>query len=146
MPMTPRPSWHELPENSFNAHAWVIGEPNIGSDTWIGAFCVIDGSGGLSIGSNCDISAGAQIYTHSTVKRALSDGKSDIERAATSIGSHCHIGAGAIILMGADLGDHCVVAAGAVVPQFTRAPAFSLLLGVPARIVDNGARNLLTTE
>lgn len=107
---------------------------------------MIDGSGGLSIGNHCDISSGAQIYTHSTVRRALSSKQTDIDRAQTTIGSHCHIGAGAIILMGVELGDYCVVAAGAVVPQFTRAPAFSLLIGVPARIVENGAKAFVNED
>jgi UDP-3-O-[3-hydroxymyristoyl] glucosamine N-acyltransferase len=64
--------WHHLPPNPYNPHAWVIGAPEIGESTWIGAFTVIDGSGGLQIGRGCDVSAGAQIYTHSTVARAVS--------------------------------------------------------------------------
>ena len=67
------PEWHHLPENPYNPHAWIVGEPAIGPGCWIGAFTVIDGSGGLTIGAGCDISAGAQIYTHSTVRRVLSE-------------------------------------------------------------------------
>lgn len=137
------PPWHHLPANRFNPHAWIVGEPAVGPGTWIGAFTVIDGSGGLSIGSGCDISAGAQIYSHSTVARAVSARANPIERAATEIGDHCHVGAGAIILMGCKIGDHSVVAAGAVVPAFTQAPAHSVLVGVPARIIVDGARKFL---
>lgn len=137
------PPWHHLPANPFNPHAWIVGEPAVGPGTWIGAFTVIDGSGGLSIGSGCDISAGAQIYSHSTVARAVSARANPIERAATEIGDHCHVGAGAIILMGCKIGDHSVVAAGAVVPAFTQAPAHSVLVGVPARIILGGARKFL---
>ena len=36
-----------LPPNPYNQHAWIIGEPVIGAGTWIGAFTVVDGSGGL---------------------------------------------------------------------------------------------------
>jgi acetyltransferase-like isoleucine patch superfamily enzyme len=134
------PSWHHLPANAFNPHAWIVGAPTIGDGTWIGAFCVIDGSGGLLIGTGCDISAGAQIYTHSTVARAVSAGARPLERAATAIGDHVHVGAGAIVLMGCQIGSHCVVAAGAVVPAFTQAPDHSLLVGVPAKVVLDGAR------
>ena len=81
------PDWHHLPENPYNPHAWFVGESDIGEDCWIGAFTVIDGSGGLSIGRGCDISAGAQIYSHSTVRRVVSAGAVEIERAATRIGS-----------------------------------------------------------
>ena len=50
-----------LPANPYNAHSWVVGEPVIGEGVWIGAFCVIDGSGGLTIGAGCNISSGAQL-------------------------------------------------------------------------------------
>jgi acetyltransferase-like isoleucine patch superfamily enzyme len=137
------PDWHHLPPNPFNPHAWIVGEPTIGAGCWIGAFTVIDGSGGLTIGRGCDISAGAQIYTHSTVRRVVSDRSADIERASTSIGDCVHIGAAAVVLMGCRIGSHSVIAAGAVVLQHTVAPEWSLLVGVPARVVPDGARGLV---
>lgn len=133
--------FHGLPANPYNAHAWLIGQPVIGDGTWIGAFCVIDGSGGLTIGTGCEISAGAQIYTHSTVSRCISEGRQRVVvRRPVEIGDHVHIGANAVVLMGSRLGHHCVVAAGAVVREGTDAPAWSVLVGVPARIVRDGAR------
>lgn len=137
------PDWHHLPENPYNPHAWVVGEPEIGPGCWIGAFTVIDGSGGLRIGASCDVSAGAQIYTHSTVRRALTGKEAPIERAATVIGDNVHIGAGAVILMGTTIGDRCVIGAGAVVPQFSTIPDDSLAVGIPARIIEGGARKYL---
>lgn len=139
--MTPElPAAAPLPPNPYNPFAWVVGEPEIGGDVWIGAFTVVDGSGGLSIGHGCDISSGAQIYTHSTVRRCVTDRSAPIERASTRIGRNVHIGAGAIVLMGCDIGDFSVVGAGAVVKEGTVAPAYSLLVGVPARVVPDGAR------
>ena len=137
---------HGLPDNPYNAHAWLVGEPDIGPGCWIGAFTVIDGSGGLVIGEGCDISAGAQIYTHSTVRRALSNRTADLERAPTRIGAHVHVGAAAVVLMGCDIGHHSVVGAGAVVPQFTHAPPFSLIVGTPARVIPDGARRYLDAD
>jgi acetyltransferase-like isoleucine patch superfamily enzyme len=134
------PPWHHLPANPWNPHAWIVGEPTVGEGTWIGAFTVIDGSGGLRIGRGCDISAGAQIYSHSTVARAVSERRRPIERAETEIGDHVHVGAGAIVLMGARIGDHSIVAAGAVVTEQTVAPPYSVLVGVPARVIPDGAR------
>lgn len=128
------PEWHHVPLNPYNPHAWLVGEPQIGADVWIGAFTVIDGSGGLTIGDGCHISAGAQIYTHSTVARALSAGELPTERRPTSIGAFSHIGAGAVVLMGVTLGRRCVVAAGAVVLEGTVAPDNSLLAGTPATV------------
>lgn len=131
---------HGLPPNRFNPHTWIVGEPRIGDDVWIGAFCVIDGSGGLTIGDGCDIAAGAQIYTHSTVARCVSEGALPIDRAPVEVGEYVHIGAQAVVLMGSSIGHHSIVAAGAVVRENTVAPPYSLVVGVPARVVPDGAR------
>jgi acetyltransferase-like isoleucine patch superfamily enzyme len=121
-----------LPANPYNPHAWVSGNPQIGEGTWIGAFTVIDGSGGLTIGAGCDISSGAHIYTHSSVRRCVS-GRAHpaVERAPVRIGDHVFVGAGAIVNMGVTIGDHSVVAAGAVVTRDV--PAYTVVAGVPAR-------------
>ena len=121
-----------LPANPYNPHAWVVGEPEIGPGTWIGAFTVIDGSGGLTIGAGCDVSSGAQIYTHSSVRRCVSRRAfPTVERAPVRIGDCVFIGAGAIVSMGVTIGDHSVVAAGAVVTHDV--PPYTVVSGVPAR-------------
>jgi acetyltransferase-like isoleucine patch superfamily enzyme len=102
---------------------------------------VIDGSGGLTIGRGSDISSGVHIYTHSTVARCLSERRAEIERRPVEIGDHVHIGANAVILMGSQIGHHSVVGAGAVVREGTIAAPFSALVGVPARIIPDGARH-----
>jgi acetyltransferase-like isoleucine patch superfamily enzyme len=127
-------------ENKYNEYAWIVGEPEIGEGTWIGAFTVIDGLGGLKIGKNCDISCGAHIYTHSTVKRCVSNKKfnddglinrSIIEKAPVNIGDNTFIGANAVVLMGVNIGKCCVVGAGAVVTKDI--PDFMVVAGVPAK-------------
>jgi Acetyltransferase (isoleucine patch superfamily) len=127
-----RPSTSGLPANPYNPHAWIVGEPTIGPGTWIGAFTVIDGSGGLAIGCGCDISSGVQIYTHSTARRCVS-GRTygHIDRAPVYIGDQVFIGANATIMMGVRIGDSAVVAAGAVVTRDV--PARTVVAGVPAR-------------
>ena len=41
----------------------------------------------------------------------------------------------AVVLSGCHIGRHCLVGAGAVIPEGTRVPAGSLVLGVPGRVV-----------
>ena len=128
--------------NKYNSNSLIIGKPIIGKGTWIGAFTVIDGSGGLVIGKNCDISCGVHIYTHSTHKRCLSNKKFNkdntinrdlIEKKPVKIGNNTFIGANAVILMGANIGDYCIVGAGAVVNK--NIPDYSVVGGVPAKII-----------
>ena len=124
----------QLPANPYNPHAWLIGDPEIGPGTWIGAFTVIDGSGGLVIGSGCDISCGVHIYTHSSVRRCVSGRRFvEVERRPTRIGDRVFIGANAVVNMGVTIGDEAVVAAGAVVTHDVAAR--TVVAGVPARPV-----------
>jgi acetyltransferase-like isoleucine patch superfamily enzyme len=51
-----------------------------------------------------------------------------------SIGAGCWLGAGTIVLPGAQIGEHVVVAAGAVVTR-GKIPAYSVVAGVPARVI-----------
>jgi acetyltransferase-like isoleucine patch superfamily enzyme len=123
---------HGIASNAYNPHAWITGEPTIGEGCWIGAFTVIDGSGGLTIGRGVDVSCGAQIYTHSTARRCVSGRMyAHVDRRPTRIGDHVFIGANATILMGVDVGRHAVVAAGAVVAS--NVEPYSIVAGVPAR-------------
>lgn len=120
--------------NKYNQYTWIVGDPVIGEGTWIGAFTVIDGLGGLTIGKGCDIASGAHIMTHSTVKRCVSERKDNqIEYARVEIGDYCFIGENATILRGATIGDHSVVGAGAVVTEFAKFPSYSVIVGVPAK-------------
>ncbi|HEY7222796.1 MAG TPA: acyltransferase [Micromonosporaceae bacterium] len=120
-------------DNPYNPLAWFVGEPDIGEGTWIGPYCLIDGSGGLTIGRGCDISAGVHVYTHSSALRCITARSQPIERRRVRIGNFTFIGANAVVLMGVTIGDHCMIGAGAVVTHDI--PDRSLALGVPARVV-----------
>lgn len=128
-----------LPQNPYNPAAWILGKPFIGEHTWIGAFTLIDAlHDDLTIGKGCNISSGAQLLTHSTIKRCISEGKyTQVDHAPTIIEDHCFIGTNATILMGATIGHHSVIGAGCVVKEYMIIPPYSIVTGIPGKITGN---------
>lgn len=135
---------HGIPANKYNPHAWIKGAVIIGEGTWVGPFTLLDGAhASLTIGKGCNIATGAQILTHSTVRRCISERKIDqIDAAETIIGDYCFIGSNAVVLMGATIGDHSVIGAGCVVPEGMKIPPYSLVVGVPGKIVGSSKKFL----
>jgi acetyltransferase-like isoleucine patch superfamily enzyme len=111
--------------------SYIYGDVEVGPDTWIGPFTLLDGTGGLRIGRNCSISAGVQIYTHDTVKWAVSGGKAPYEHAAVEIGDCCHIGSQSVVTKGVTIGEHSVVGGCSFVNRDL--PAYSIAVGIPCR-------------
>lgn len=121
-------------ENASIYHdSCIFGDVKVGRNTWIGPFTVLDGSGGLTIGGYCSISAGVHIYSHDSIMWALSAGREEYSRSPVSIGDCCHIGAQATVLKGVSIGHHCVIGAGSVVNRDI--PAWSVAVGAPCRII-----------
>lgn len=116
-------------------NATVVGDVNLGNDVniWYGAVLRGD-SGAISVGDGTNIQDNAVLHEQTVVGRNCTIGHSAIVHGCT-VGDGCVIGMGAIILNGAVLGDGCLVGAGAVVTGKTNAPAGSVLLGSPAKIV-----------
>ncbi len=119
--------------SSIYHSSYVYANVTVGKNTWIGPLTLLDGSGDLTIGDNCSISAGVHIYTHDTVKWAVSGGKAAYEKAPVSIGSCCHIGAQTVIAKGVTIGDHCVVGACSFVNRDI-AP-YTIAVGAPCKTV-----------
>lgn len=111
----------------------VIGDVRVGDHTWIGPFTVLEGSGGLTIGSYCSICAGVQIYTHHTVRWSITGGRGGPQRAPTVIGSRCYIGPNSIVAKGVTVGDGAVIGAGSLV--LDDIPPGSRAFGTPCRVV-----------
>jgi len=110
----------------------VLGEVHVGKNTWIGPYTILDGSGGgLTIGADCSISAGVQIYTHDTVDRVIRG--APIATAPVSIGDNVYIGPQTVIAKGVTIGDHVVIGANSLVNKDI--PAGSKAFGTPARVV-----------
>ncbi len=130
----PPPGWHGIGANPYNPHCLIIGEPRIDAGTWIGAFTLLDASGGLTIGAGCDIGIGVQIYTHSSARRCVSGRAYDkVDRAAVHIGDRVFLGPQSMVLPGVTIGDGAVILSGAIVTGDV--PASTMMAGIPARPV-----------
>jgi acetyltransferase-like isoleucine patch superfamily enzyme len=111
--------------------SYVFGDVIVGKNTWIGPNTILDGSGGLTIGDYCSISAGVQIYTHDSVKWALSGGVEKYEYAPVNIGNNVYIGPNTIISKGISIGDRSLIGANSFVNRSF--PADSKIAGNPAK-------------
>jgi len=116
-------------------NATVVGDVVLGNhvNIWYGA--VLRGDcGNITIGEGTNIQDNAVVHDETTLGSFCTVGHGAIIHGCT-IGNDCLIGMGAIVLSGAVLGDGCIVGAGALVTGKTNAPAGSLLLGSPAKVV-----------
>src|SRR4030043_48129 len=111
----------------------VIGDVKVGRNTWIGPFTVLDGSGGLEIGNNCNIASGAQIYSHETVFWVLSGGRMEYTRAKTTIGDCCYIGPNTIVYKGVNIGNYSLIGANSLVNSDL--DDYSIAAGSPCQII-----------
>ena len=116
-------------------NATVVGEVFLGDNVniWYGAVLRGD-SGAITVGEGTNIQDNAVLHEETTIGKNCTIGHGAIVHGCT-VGDHCVIGMGAIVLTGAVLGENCLVGAGAVVTGKMNAPAGSLLLGSPAKVV-----------
>lgn len=125
--------------SSIYDNSYVFGDVKIGQNTWVGPFTVLDGTNSISIGSNCDISAGVQIYTHNSLKEKnfLSN---DFHQQITtkkydksvSIGNNVYIGPNSVISQGVKIGDNVIVGANSFVNK--NLPSNCKAYGTPCKI------------
>jgi acetyltransferase-like isoleucine patch superfamily enzyme len=110
----------------------ILGDVVVGRNCWVGPNTILDGMHAeLRIGDSVDIGAGAHVYTHNTIERALTGHKAALFSKPTMIGNCCFIAPHSIIAPGTVLGDHCFVAAGSYVEGHF--PPFSFVSGNPAK-------------
>ncbi len=120
-------------------NATVIGDVTLGaySSVWYG--CVLRGDiNSITVGEGSNIQDNAIV--HLADDYGVRVGKySTIGHAAIihacDLGDECLIGMGATVLDGARIGDRCIVGANALVTQRFIAPAGSMILGAPAKVV-----------
>lgn len=116
--------------------AIVEGEVTLGEDVNVWHCAVIRGDeGSISVGRGTNIQDGAILHGGPmTVGAGCTIAHAAVVHACT-VGNNVLVGIGATILNGARVGDNCIVAAGALVTGNMDAPAGSMLMGVPAKIV-----------
>ena len=108
-----------------------------GSTVWYGA--VLRGDDGtLTLGENSNVQDNAVLHCDVggavTLGRSVTVGHSAVVHGCT-VGDNVLIGMGATVLNGAKIGDNCIVGAGALVTGKMDAPAGSMILGSPAKVV-----------
>lgn len=111
----------------------ILGEVSVGANTWIGPSTVLDGTGGLKIGSNCSISAGVHLYSHDTVDWAISGGVKEYEYAPTEIGDNCYIGPNTVVAKGVHIGKGAVIGAMSLVLKDI--PENTIAFGSPCKVI-----------
>lgn len=125
-----------MKENTYIApNATVVGDVVLGENVniWYGAVLRGD-SGRITVGEGTNIQDNCVLHDETTVGAYCTIGHGAIVHGCT-VGDNTLIGMGAIVLNGAVLGEGCLVGAGAVVTGKTNAPAGSVLLGSPAKVV-----------
>lgn len=115
--------------------AVVVGDVTLGRGVNIWYHAVVRGDdGAVTVGDDTNIQEFALLHEETTVGRGCTIGHGAIVHGCT-VGDNVLIGMGAVILTGANIGDDCVVGGGALVTGRMDAPAGSMILGNPAKVV-----------
>lgn len=115
--------------------AVVVGDVTLGENVSIWHGAVLRGdSGAITVGDHSNIQEHCVLHETVTIGKGVSVGHGAILHGCT-VGDDCVIGMGAIILNDAVIGDRCLVGAGALVTGKMNAPAGSLIMGNPAKVV-----------
>ena len=115
--------------------ACVVGDVTLGKGVSVWYNAVIRGDKGpIVIGENTNVQDGVVMHNVTRVGVGCTLGHNAIVHGCT-IGDNVLIGMGAVVLDGAKIGDNCLVGAGALVTGKMDAPAGSMILGSPAKVV-----------
>ncbi len=115
--------------------ATVVGDVELGENVNIWPGAVLRGDcGKIVIGDGTNVQDNCVIHHATVIGKNCTLGHGAIVHGC-QVGDGCLIGMGATILTGAALGENCLVGAGALVTGKLDAPAGSLILGSPAKVV-----------
>ena len=115
--------------------AKVSGDVTLGRGVSVWYNAVLRGDdGAITVGEDTNIQDCAVLHEETRVGAGCTIGHGAIVHGCT-VGDNVLIGMGAVVLNGAVIGDDCVVGAGALVTGKMNAPAGSMILGSPAKVV-----------
>ncbi len=120
-------------KNKFHPLVWIVGNPKIGKNVYIGGLSEINAKdASVIIEDNCDIASFVSINcADSHLKRiGLSD---EVDRKNITIEKNVFVGSHCVIKGGAHIGHNSVVAAGTIVDGIS-IPPYSLISGNPMKI------------
>lgn len=123
----------DFKHNRFHPLVWILGEPKIGENVYIGGLSEINASGAwIEIGDNCDIASFVSINCADSHKKCIGL-SATVERKDIVIEHNVFIGSHSVIKGGAHIGHHSVVAAGTIV-NGESIPPYSLVVGNPMQV------------
>ena len=124
-------------------NATVVGDVTLGENVsiWYGA--VLRGDhGAIVVGDGSNIQDNCVLHEHTVIGKNCTVGHGAIVHGCT-IGDNTVVGMGSIVLTGAVIGENCVIGAGALVTGKMVAPAGSVLLGNPAKVVKEATPEMI---
>ena len=124
-------------------NATIVGDVTLGNDVsiWYGAVLRGD-DGAIVIGNGSNVQDNCVIHKQTTIGNNCTVGHGAIVHGA-AIGDNTMVGMGAVVLTGAVIGENCIIGAGAVVTGKMVAPAGSVLLGSPAKVVKQATEEMI---
>ena len=123
-------------KNSYHPLVWIVGEPEIGKDVYIGGMSEINAKDvKVIIGDNCDIASFVSINCADSHKKCIGI-MQKTERRDIIIENNVFVGSHCVIKGGAHIGHHSVVAAGTIVEGID-IPSYSLIIGNPMKVKIN---------
>lgn len=120
-------------ENRFHPLVWIVGEPEIGKNVYIGGMAEVNAKGvRVVIGDNCDIASFVSINCADSHRKCLGLAD-DVDRKDITLEHNVFVGSHSVIKGGAHIGHHSVVAAGTIVGP-GKIPPYSLVIGNPMQV------------
>lgn len=123
----------QFKKNRFHPLVWIVGEPEIGNNVYIGGMSEINAKGArVVIGDDCDIASFVSINCADSHKKCIGL-MDEAERKDIIIENNVFLGSHSVIKGGAKIGHHSVIAAGTMVDGI-EIPPYSLVAGNPMMI------------